>query len=79
MNFTIKLEYLSRTGAHTKFVIYEEGIPRATFEYEFDQLDQPPRYEDMRGVIRTLVKLAKRDRTKAQLRTLLEQGVTINL
>lgn len=76
---TIKLEYVSRTGAHTKFVVYEGGAPRAAFEFEADTFDRVDAWEDLRPLIRMLVRIAKRGRTRAQLRALFEAGVDVTL
>lgn len=76
---TIKLEKVSPTGAHLKFVIYEGGQSRVAFDFEADTFDRVDSWEELRPLVRMLVRIAKRGRTRAQLRAMFEAGVDVVL
>lgn len=76
---TIKLEHVSPTGAHTKFTVYEGGQARASFDFETDTFDKIDAWEELRPLVRMLVRIAKRGRTRGQLRAMFEAGVDVPL
>jgi hypothetical protein len=76
---TIKLVQVSPTGAHTRFTLSEGGIERASFDFEVDTFDKIDAWQDLRPFVRMIVRIAKRGRTRARLRTMFEAGVDVVL
>lgn len=76
---TIKLVQVSPTGAHTKFVVEEGGVERVAFDFEVDTFDKIDSWEELRPFVRQIIRIAKRGRTRAQLRSMFTSGVDVVL
>jgi hypothetical protein len=65
------------SGAHVTFAI--SGAASHSFDAEIAEVTQSLTKEDALAFAKVLVRLAKVDRTNAQLRTLLQSGVTVSV